>query len=115
MNPIDRMLIKHANEIEICVAPNPYYFRVHFGGIPSRETLAPLSQLIESGRFSWSYSTQLLLKEDLPVLDFLIEKTNLIPVVEAIAALRDTWAEMGYSVTVVWKDGSKDKIEAVLQ
>lgn len=115
MNPIDRMIVNHANEIEIRESPSLENLWVCFGSAPSHETLTPLTQLIDSGRFELAISTGLEIEEGKLVLEYLIQKTNLITVAEAIAALRDTWAGMGYSVTVSWKDGSRDKIEAIAQ
>lgn len=102
MNAIDRMLLAHANKIEICIVPNPDLFSVCFASFPSEEILVPLFTLIETKRFKFTGFTPINLGRNKPteILRFEVEKINVIPVVDAVKALYLMWQEMGYDVTI---------------
>jgi hypothetical protein len=102
MNPIDRMLLKSVNKIEIWLFPNPDLFKVIFSAFPSEKALLPITKLVETERFGWSTLTWLDLNKKPPkdLLTFAIEKKNVISVTEAVYALKEMWEKDGYEVTV---------------
>lgn len=110
MNPIDAMLLSHANKIEIRTFPNPNVFEVVFSSFPGDDMLFPLVELIKTDRFRWSALTvEEILQQSLnKLLSFKIQAINLIPVSDAISALAQMWRDAGYTVTI---DGQPEQAQ----